>query len=353
MGTGSGNVDQLKSTTLKKVNKVKIHARIDGRKIFRIQFNVNSDKMNNNETYNESLEDILDQTTLELELSGNEPVSQDPSEDEPQIQNPENQGTDSSTERIHYVFNTVEGNRYIVQGTSNRSVEIITLDQVGDLATGDESETESIESIRANPDPTPQGVREINVPNESTNNPDETIELTADNAEIQDVDLENANLQAWMRRSKSQKKFHSEEYLRVLQRGRANRKMILNCMREPGRVILNRIPIGSEELAEECEADNAVVRLDRNEIPEWNREQQKQKSNNNDQKRDDSESDTENESKHEEPEADIGTLKERSDSDTESDGDIKFVGAILKSASRYGGALDDAGEERKESKDAN
>ena len=122
MGTGSGNVDQLKSTTLKKVNKVKIHARIDGRKIFRIQFNVNSDKMNNNETYNESLEDILDQTTLELELSGNEPVSQDPREDEPLIQNPENQGTDQTTERIHYVFNTNEGNRYIVQGTSNRSV---------------------------------------------------------------------------------------------------------------------------------------------------------------------------------------------------------------------------------------
>jgi hypothetical protein len=87
-------------------------------------------------------------------------------------------------------------------------------------------------------------------------------------------------------------------------------------MRSPGIVRLEPILIGvpdlsierRDELVQECLSDNAVVRLDRNEIPNWHRAQRKATGSN-------------------EPEPD----ENQGDSDTESDEDIKFIGTILRS----------------------
>ena len=92
-------------------------------------------------------------------------------------------------------------------------------------------------------------------------------------------------------------------------------------MRSPGIVRLEPLLIGVpdlsierwDELAQECLLDNAVVRLDRNDIPNWHRAQRKATSSN-------------------EPD------ENQEDSDTESDEDVKFIGTILRSKSRYGGA---------------
>ena len=109
----------------------------------------------------------------------------------------------------------------------------------------------------------------------------------------------------------------------MLETGRTNRKLIIRCMRNPGEVrldpnaILDPIQDRWNELAQECEADNAVVELNRNDIPNWYRDQRR--AANPDENRE---------------------KKEETDSDSDEDEEVKFVGAILKSKSKYGGALD-------------
>ena len=113
-----------------------------------------------------------------------------------------------------------------------------------------------------------------------------------------------------------------------LEAGRTRRKLTLRCMRHPGEVRIVPLLIGVpdlsierwDELAQECLSDNAVVKLDRNDIPNWNRAQRRAK---NDQ--------------------DPTKSGEGTDSDSDEDDEVKFVGTILRSKSKYGGAMDGAG----------
>ena len=74
-----------------------------------------------------------------------------------------------------------------------------------------------------------------------------------------------------------------------------------------------------EELAQECFLNNAVVKLDRNDIPNWYRAQRNAANNSAQDK-----------------------TGEDTDTDSDEDDDVKFVGAILKSKSKYGGTIDGA-----------
>ena len=140
--------------------------------------------------------DILHQTTVELELSGNEPtVENDPkadhdSEDVTEIPEEEiseeehdtepnpntDQTTDSNAGQIRYAFETVKGERYIIQGTSDRRVKMITLDRGGNKSAQENSETDSDKEVtiipknaETNNDPTEtDGSGRVNVPAEET-----------------------------------------------------------------------------------------------------------------------------------------------------------------------------------------
>ena len=293
---------------------------------------------NNNETVefaNLSDLDILDQTTIEIELSGNKPSVQNDTKDDhdsgevleiPEEEsseeehdaelNPNNDpSNETNEEQLRYVFNTVEGERYIIQGTSDRRVEMITLDRGGNQSAQEdsdsESETEVIEFLTAKERKEPGNMEreyqniqnmgrdlrnlmdsvteaaerriENNNENGSQNpNPEEVLEIPDEETSEEEHDtdceceLENANQQAWENCSAAQKK-----YLETLEAGQTQRKLILRCMRTPGEVRLNRLLIGApdlsmenwEELTEKCLSDNAVVRLDRNDIPNWYRAQ--------------------------------------------------------------------------------
>ena len=95
---------------------------------------------NNNEPTDEATNlsdlDVFDQTTIEIELSGNEPsiledpvVLEIPEEDT----SPEEHSTEpvqniaevaeTNEDQLRYVFNTVEGGNLIIQGTSDGRVE--------------------------------------------------------------------------------------------------------------------------------------------------------------------------------------------------------------------------------------
>ena len=109
-----------------------------------------SKKMEDNNNYvradevvNLSDLEILHQTTVELELSGNKPtIENDPKADHdsgevteiPEEENSEeehdtelnpnaDQTAENNEDQLRYVFETVKGERYIVQGTSDRSAE--------------------------------------------------------------------------------------------------------------------------------------------------------------------------------------------------------------------------------------
>ena len=310
-----------------------------------ILFNKNLTMMENNnesgeETVNLSNLDVLDQTTIEIELSGNEPSVQNDSNFDPNVE--------TNEEQLRYVFETVEGERYIFQGTSDRRVEIITLDQGGNQTAQENSESENgnevIEVLETadviNVPTMADGGEGGNVPtvdisseriivptvadggegattaesefqnilatgrdllnlmesataergeriNENDNengnqNPDpvEVLEIPEEenSEEEHDTELENANQQAWENQSAAQKR-----YLEVLEAGRTRRKLIIRCMRNPGEVRFDpNVTLHpfqdrwnrqhpelteEEELAQECELDNAVVELNRNDIP--------------------------------------------------------------------------------------
>ena len=331
---------------------------------------------NNKETVNLSDLDILDQTTIEIELSGNEPSVQndsneadDPGEvlEIPEEENSEEEhdteldpNVETNEEQLRYVFNTVEGEQYIVQGTSDGRVEMITLDQGGTQTdqedSGSENESEVVEvldtaevtnnvpamadgsagnnvptvdisNVRNNAPPTfdygeratraendyqnilatgrdllnlmetateERGERINDSDNENGNqnpDPEEVLEIPdeEDSEEEHHTELENANLQAWENRSAAQKKY--------LEAQESQRKLIIRCMRDDTFVVLNR-----------------------NDIPNWYRAQRKATNNNDPDENQDEKEDTE--------------------SDSDEDDEVKFVGAILKSKSKYGGAID-------------
>ena len=319
--------------------------------------------------------DVLDQTTIEFELSGNEPSIQNDSE-VPEIPEEETseeehgtelnqnnvQNAETNEEQPRYVFETVEGGRFIIQGTSDRRVKMITLDQGGNQSpqedSGSENENEVIEltelaearngtagadnNIRNNVPAMGTNNQEINLPAATDSNKEvtaaerdyqniinkgkeltvlmnlmesaaKTAERNTDNNDINgnqnptpevseipdeenseeehDTELENANLQAWENRSAAQKRYYEE-----LEAGRTRRKLIIRCMR-----------------------NNAVVKLNRNDIPNWYRAHRRAKNGN-----------------------DPAKLGEGTDSDSDEDDEVKFVGAILRSESKYGGAIDGA-----------
>ena len=133
-----------------------------------------SKKMEDNNNYvradevvNLSDLDILHQTTVELELSGNKPtIENDPKADHdsgevteiPEEENSEeehdtelnpnaDQTAENNEDQLRYVFETVEGERYIIQGTSDRRVEMITLDWGGKKSAQENSETDSDKEV--------------------------------------------------------------------------------------------------------------------------------------------------------------------------------------------------------------
>ena len=385
--------------------------------------------MNNNneinvDTANLSDLDVLDQTMIEFELSGNEPSIQNDSE-VPEIPEEETseeehgtelnqnnvQNAETNEEQPRYVFETVEGGRFIIQGTSDRRVKMITLDQGGNQSpqedSGSENENEVIEltelaearngtagadnNIRNNVPAMGTNNQEINLPAATDSNKEvtaaerdyqniinkgkeltvlmnlmesaaKTAERNTDNNDINgnqnptpevseipdeenseeehDAEQEKANQQAWENLSAAQKK-----YLETLEAGRTRRKLILRCMRHPGEVRIDPLLTEvhdlsierldqlqqeclSDELVRECLSDNAVVKLDRNDIPNWNRAQRRTK---NDQ--------------------DPTKSGEGTDSDSDEDDEVKFVGTILRSKSKYGGAIDGAGSIAPDSRD--
>ena len=363
-----------------------------------------SKKMEDNNNYvradevvNLSDLEILHQTTVELELSGNKPtIENDPKADHdsgevteiPEEENSEeehdtelnpnaDQTAENNEDQLRYVFETVEGERYIIQGTSDRRVEMITLEQGGNQSAQENSETDSeneVTIIPKNADtsnvPTEtDGSGRANVPameieatreqeyqitldkgkelgnlldeierktdnkNDISNqrpDPEEELEIPDEETseEEHDIELENANQQAWENRSAAQK-----EYLETLEAGRTRRKLILRCMRNPGKVKLDpllslyTILIGIpdprierwDELTQECFSNNAVVKLDRNNIPNWYRAQRNAANNRAQDK-----------------------SEEHTDTNSDEDEEVKFVGAILKSESKYGGVVDGA-----------
>ena len=127
----------------------------------------NNNHVRDDEVDNLSDLDILHQTTVELELSGNEPtVENDPkadhdSDDVTEIPEEENseeehdtemnpdtdQTADNNADQLRYAFETVEGERYIIQGTSDRRVEMITLDWGGKKSAQENSETDSDKEV--------------------------------------------------------------------------------------------------------------------------------------------------------------------------------------------------------------
>ena len=125
-----------------------------------------SKKMEDNNNYvradevvNLSDLEILHQTTVELELSSNKPtIENDPKADHdsgevteiPEEENSEEEhdteldpNIEPNEEQLRYVFNTVEGEQYIVQGTSDGRVEMITLDQGGNQTDQEDSGSEN------------------------------------------------------------------------------------------------------------------------------------------------------------------------------------------------------------------
>ena len=166
----------------------------------------------------------------------------------------------------------------------------------------DQTQKRKGNDINGNQNPTPE-VSEI---------PDEE-----NSEEEHDAEQEKANQQAWENLSAAQKK-----YLETLEAGRTRRKLILRCMRHPGEVRIDPLLTEvhdlsierldqlqqeclSDELVRECLSDNAVVKLDRNDIPNWNRAQRRTK---NDQ--------------------DPTKSGEGTDSDSDEDDEVKFGGTI-------------------------
>ena len=138
---------------------------------------------NNKETVNLSDLDILDQTTIEIELSGNKPSVQNDSKEAddpvevleiPEEENSEeehdtelnpnaDQTAENNEDQLRYVFETVEGERYIIQGTSDRRVEMITLEQGGNQSAQENSETDSENEVTI----IPKNADTSNVPTET------------------------------------------------------------------------------------------------------------------------------------------------------------------------------------------
>ena len=149
-----------------------------------------SKKMEDNNNYvradevvNLSDLEILHQTTVELELSGNKPtIENDPKADHdsgevteiPEEENSEeehdtelnpnaDQTAENNEDQLRYVFETVEGERYIIQGTSDRRVEMITLEQGGNQSAQENSETDSENEVTI----IPKNAHTSNVPTET------------------------------------------------------------------------------------------------------------------------------------------------------------------------------------------
>ena len=156
-----GNTDvPAKSTASKTKRKTtNVQNRIIIKKLTLLNKTSKMTDNNNKETVNLSDLDILDQTTIEIELSGNEPSVQsdsneadDPGEvlEIPEEENSEEEhdteldpNIEPNEEQLRYVFNTVEGEQYIVQGTSDGRVEMITLDQGGNQTDQEDSGSEN------------------------------------------------------------------------------------------------------------------------------------------------------------------------------------------------------------------
>ena len=163
------------------------------------------------------------------------------------------------------------------QNILNKGKELTVLLDLMESATGTAERKTDNNDENGNQNPNPVEVLEI---------PDEE-----NSEEEHDTELENANLQAWENRSAAQKRYYEE-----LEAGRTRRKLIIRCMR-----------------------NNAVVKLNRNDIPNWYRAHRRAKNGN-----------------------DPAKLGEGTDSDSDEDDEVKFVGAILRSESKYGGAIDGA-----------
>ena len=325
------------------------------------------DNENNNDPVNKSLDmsDIFDQTTLEYELGENSPAVQP--EGEGEISNPVtvnvNNGNELFTERRNYSIRTVTGENYIVQGTSNRTVQVITLDRGGNPDTESENETEvtnpadyaiiplaagenvevsgaldeSTVSLSANRDETneQEEIQEIHAGNSSHDSTDETDEPESER--------EKANLIAWKTRSAKQK-----AYQRMLRRAREDRIMKKRCMSDPGMVVLSRIDLPITPKKKNRRFPKSPQR-------KANRSQSVTGTSNRENSQvvvtgTTTESETEDESNETEPEG-ARALKERSGTDTDSDGEIKFVGTVLNSESRHGGENADGEIQQRESKD--
>ena len=233
---------------------------------------------NNNEFNVEATDlsdlDVLDQTTIEIELSGNEPSilndsvvlempEEETSPEEHSTEPNENnaQVAETNDNQPRYVFQTVEGGSFIIQGTSDGRIEMVTPDQGGNLIpqrnSGSENETEETVAIvqpvaTGNTKEVTADERERDYQNVMKKGKELTVLLnqiesatdkTESNAnnndlngnlnptpeaseipvmEEHDTDLENANQQAWENRSANQKK-----YLETLEAGRTRRKLIL------------------------------------------------------------------------------------------------------------------------------
>ena len=160
----SGN-DELpaKSAAPKTKTKTKRSTNVEVRKIVnkltlinRITTAMDNNNESNVEATNLSDLDVFDQTTIEIELSGNEPsILEDPvvleipeEETSPEEHSTEpNQNNaqvaETNENRPRYVFNTVEGGNFIIQGTSDGRIEMITPDRGGNQTPQSNSGSES------------------------------------------------------------------------------------------------------------------------------------------------------------------------------------------------------------------
>ena len=157
----SGNTDTRVKTGKSRINRKSTYAKINKKlTLFEIiQLTMENNNITGEGIVNMSDLDILNDTTLELELnavlSTNEPsiqgeqninlVPEDASEipeDENSTEEHDaepNQDAEPNTERLNYEFETVEGERYTVQGTSDGRVQVLTLDQGGNQTESESS----------------------------------------------------------------------------------------------------------------------------------------------------------------------------------------------------------------------
>ena len=83
--------------------------------------------------------------------------------------------------------------------------------------------------------------------------------VETNSGEEHNTELDAANLSAWENRSAAQKRYLGQKrYQEVLERGRKNRKLILRCMRDPGTVVIDKLPKQIREMTYSGFDPNAV-----------------------------------------------------------------------------------------------